>query len=50
MATHTTSTAVGEREQLADVIYRIDPTETPLFSNLKIEKTVSCGRIANSIV
>ena len=36
MATHTTSTAVGEREQLADVIYRIDPTETPLFSNLKI--------------
>ena len=37
MATHTTSTAVGEREQLADVIYRIDPTETPLFSNLKKE-------------
>ena len=37
MATHTTTTAVGEREQLADVIYRIDPTETPLFSNLKKE-------------
>ena len=37
MATHTTTTSVGEREQLADVIYRIDPTETPLFSNLKKE-------------
>jgi hypothetical protein len=37
MATHTTSTAVGEREQLADVIYRIDPDETPIFSALKKE-------------
>lgn len=37
MATHTTSTAVGEREDLADVIYRIDPDETPIFSALKKE-------------
>lgn len=37
MATHTTSTAVGEREDLADVIYRIDPDECPIFSALKKE-------------
>jgi hypothetical protein len=37
MSTFTTSTAVGEREQLADVIYRIDPDETPIFSALKKE-------------
>ena len=37
MATHTTQTAVGEREDLADVIYRIDPDETPIFSALKKE-------------
>tara|TARA_Y100001937_G_scaffold45857_1_gene64416 strand:+ start:2621 stop:3565 length:945 start_codon:yes stop_codon:yes gene_type:complete len=32
MATYTTSASVGERESLEDVIYRIDPTETPLFT------------------
>lgn len=37
MATHTTQTAVGEREDLADVIYRIDPDECPIFSALKKE-------------
>lgn len=37
MSTFTTATAVGEREQLADVIYRIDPDETPIFSALKKE-------------
>jgi len=37
MATFTTSTAVGEREDLADVITRIDPDETPIFSALKKE-------------
>jgi hypothetical protein len=37
MSTYTTSSAVGEREQLADVIYRIDPDETPIFSALKKE-------------
>ena len=37
MTTFATSAAVGEREQLADVIYRIDPAETPFFSNAKKE-------------
>jgi len=37
MATHTTTTAVGEREDLSDVITRIDPDETPVFSALKKE-------------
>jgi len=37
MTTFATSAAVGEREQLADVIYRIDPSETPFFSNAKKE-------------
>tara|TARA_Y100000592_G_scaffold85128_1_gene136776 strand:+ start:46 stop:999 length:954 start_codon:yes stop_codon:yes gene_type:complete len=32
MATFTTSNAVGEREQLADIIYRLDTSETPIFS------------------
>ena len=39
MATWTTSTAVGERESLADVIARIDPADTPAFSNAKKETT-----------
>ena len=37
MTTFATSAAIGEREQLADVIYRIDPAETPIFSNVKKE-------------
>ena len=37
MATYKTSDAVGDREELADVIYRIDPTDTPIFSALKKE-------------
>ena len=37
MATYKTSDAVGEREELADVIYRIDPTDTPIFSAIKKE-------------
>ncbi|WP_370309577.1 SU10 major capsid protein [Sinimarinibacterium flocculans] len=37
MATYKTSDAVGEREELAAVIYRIDPTDTPIFSALKKE-------------
>tara|TARA_A100000171_G_C2027892_1_gene94338 strand:- start:82 stop:228 length:147 start_codon:yes stop_codon:yes gene_type:complete len=32
MATYTSTLAVGEREQLADIIYRIDSDETPIFS------------------
>jgi len=41
MATYTTSSAVGEREDLSDVIYRIDPDETPVFSNA--EKVTTSG-------
>ena len=37
MAQFTTSNAVGEREDLSDVITRIDPDETPIFSSLKKE-------------
>lgn len=37
MATFTTSNAVGEREDLSDVITRIDPDETPIYSALKKE-------------
>tara|TARA_R100000655_G_scaffold23344_3_gene47055 strand:- start:444 stop:626 length:183 start_codon:yes stop_codon:yes gene_type:complete len=39
MAVYTSSSAVGAREDLSDVIYRIDPDETPLFSNAKKETT-----------
>jgi len=39
MATYKTSDAVGEREDLSDVIQRIDPSETPLFSNAAKEQT-----------
>jgi hypothetical protein len=39
MAVFSTGSAVGEREDLADVIYRIDPDETPLFSAAKKETT-----------
>ena len=35
MAVFATGAAIGEREQLADVIYRIDPDETPIFSSVK---------------
>jgi hypothetical protein len=39
MATYLSSNAVGERESLADVIYRIDPDETPLVANSQKETT-----------
>ena len=39
MATYTTANAVGEREDLSDLIARIDPDETPVFSNAKKEVT-----------
>jgi hypothetical protein len=39
MATYKTSDAVGEREDLSNVISRIDPDETPIFSNGKKETT-----------
>ena len=37
MATYKTANAIGEREDLSDVITRIDPAETPIFSNGKNE-------------
>ncbi len=39
MATHTTSSAIGEREDLSSIITKIDPAETPVFSNAKKEVT-----------
>jgi len=39
MATWTSSAAIGQKESLANVIERIDPDETPLFSNAKKEVT-----------
>ena len=39
MATYATSDSVGQREDLSDVIYRIDPDETPVFSNAQKEVT-----------
>jgi len=39
MATHTTVTAVGERETLADIIYKIDSDETPIFSSAAKESS-----------
>lgn len=35
MAVVTTANAIGARESLADVIYRIDPDEVPVLSSLK---------------
>jgi hypothetical protein len=37
MATYLNSNAIGEREDLSDVIYRIDPDETLLVSNVQKE-------------
>lgn len=41
MATITTNTAIGEREQLADVITRISPDECPVYS--AAQKTTANG-------
>ena len=34
MATYATYTTVGIREDLADIIYNISPTETPFMSGV----------------
>ena len=39
MATYKTADAVGAREDLSNVIYRIDPSDTPLLSNMQKETT-----------
>jgi len=41
MAVYKTSDAVGEKEDLSEVIARIDPDETPVFSNA--EKVTTSG-------
>ena len=38
VATHLTYSALGNREDLSDVIYRIDPTETPFITGIEREK------------
>ena len=35
MANYLTTNAIGEREDLSDVITRVDPDETPVFSNAR---------------
>lgn len=37
----TTYAAVGNREDLSDTIWRIDPTDTPFYSGLEREKAVA---------
>jgi hypothetical protein len=39
--TYSSYDTIGQREELADVIYRIDPEETPLFSMLEKKKLTS---------
>lgn len=39
--TFTTYTAIGNREDLSDMIYRIDPTDTPFISGIEREKATA---------
>src|SRR5947208_12138583 len=39
--TVTTYSAVGNREDLSDMIYRIDPTDTPFMSGVDKEKATA---------
>lgn len=41
MATYQTYTAIGQREDLADVIYNISPTDTPLLNTLARAKATA---------
>jgi hypothetical protein len=41
MATFTAHTAIGQREDLSDVIYSISPTETPLLNTLARSKATA---------
>lgn len=43
MATYQTYTAIGQREDLSDVIYNISPTDTPFMSS--IGKTTATARL-----
>jgi hypothetical protein len=40
-ATFLTFSAIGNREDLSDVIYNIDPTETPFISGISKVKTAA---------
>lgn len=37
----TTYSAIGNREDLADIIYRIDPTDTPFYSGIERAKATA---------
>ena len=39
--TFATYEAIGNREDLSDVVYRIDPTETPFMSSIEKEKAAA---------
>src|SRR6266705_3005202 len=39
--TFLTTAAIGNREDLSDMIYRIDPTDTPLVSAVETEKATA---------
>ena len=41
MATYQTYTAIGQREDLSDVIYNISPTDTPLMSTIGKSKATA---------
>ena len=43
MPTNTFATyeAIGNREDLSDVIYRIDPTDTPFMTGIEREKATA---------
>lgn len=41
MATYTAHSAIGQREDLSDVIYNISPTETPLLNTLARAKATA---------
>ncbi len=41
VATHLTYSALGNREDLSDMIYRIDPTETPFITGIEREKATA---------
>ncbi len=41
MATYQTYTAIGQREDLSDVIYNISPTDTPIMSSVGKSKATA---------
>lgn len=39
--TFITYAAIGNREDLSDTIYRIDPSDTPFFSSIERERATA---------